>query len=181
MQIRRRFQFHHHQSARVIHRQQIQNAAIAAGERRHLPIHRLRPQRRVQNLQMRAGLRFQPRFRVLAIERMVAVRRLGRPRTLELRRHAFHLLDIPRTSRMALAQSESQILSIEFGELDAAHAQARATAALQHLFDAGQRGQALPARTRIRRRAAKRFEMRIQIPVIVRIHCRNEILARIAE
>ena len=40
---------------------------------------------------MRARLRFQPRFRVLAVERMVAVRRLGRARAVEFLGQALDL------------------------------------------------------------------------------------------
>ena len=85
------------------------------------------------------------------------------------------------SGRMALAHPEREIFSIQLGELDAAHAQASAASALEDLFDAAQRGDALPARAHTRRRAAKGFQAGIQIAVIARIHRRYEILVRITK
>ena len=55
-------EFDHRQSPVTVHRQQVDDATVAAGELRHLSVNRLRQQRGVQRFDIRADPCFEPCF-----------------------------------------------------------------------------------------------------------------------
>ena len=129
----------------MVHRQQIQNAALAAGKSGHLPVDGVAAQRGVQGFDLGARLRFQPRLGILAVERMIAVRRLGRAGAVEFFHQALDFRRVMVAGGAPLAQPEEQVAAGEFGEFDAAHAQAGASIVSGDALHAGQRGDLLPA------------------------------------
>src|ERR1700722_5774538 len=107
----------------MIDGEQIENAALAAGEGRHLPVDGLSAQGGVERFDVGSRLRFQPRLGVLAVERMAAVFGLRGTGTVQLFHQALDFRDMMRTRRAALAHAEEELGAGEFGELDAAYAE----------------------------------------------------------
>ena len=73
MQIGAGLQFDHGEPAGVINRQQVQNAALAAGEGGHLSVDGVAAESGIEGFDFGAGLRFQPCLGILAVEGVVRV------------------------------------------------------------------------------------------------------------
>src|SRR6266446_515405 len=68
MEVGEGLQLDNGQPARVLHRHQIDDAALASGKRRQLPVNRRPHERRIHRFDSAAHLRFEPRFRVAQIQ-----------------------------------------------------------------------------------------------------------------
>ena len=73
MQVFARLQFHHREPAGIVHRQQVQNAALAAGESGNLSVNGVAAEGGIERLDFGASLRFQPCLGILAVKWMVPV------------------------------------------------------------------------------------------------------------
>ena len=67
------FQFNDRQAAGAVDGEEVEDTAVTAGEGRDLALDRVGEQRGVQGFEVRARLRFEPGFGVLAEERVIAV------------------------------------------------------------------------------------------------------------
>src|SRR5450756_2637372 len=86
-----------------------------------------------------------------------------------------------RTRRPAFAESEEEVASGEFGELDAAHAQAGASIVFGNALHAGEGGDLLPGFGDVGLGAAAGFEAGIEIAVIVRFGTHKVVLLGVGE
>ena len=181
MDIGRSFEFDDGEAAGVIDRQQIENAALAAGEGGDLPVDGIALKGCIDHVEMGAGLRFEPGFGELAVEGMLAAFGIGRAGAVELFNQAHDLGDVALARRVALAggmvEAEMEIAAFEHGELDAAHAQAHAAVVARDGFDGGQRGDAPPRVLAIWIGAAAGFEAGIEVATILRVDA-GDVIAR---
>jgi hypothetical protein len=106
----------------MVDRQQIENAALAAGEGGHLPVDRYRiaAQRGVASFDLRARLRFEPGLEILPVKRMIALGGLGAPHAVQFFDEALDLGDMVLPSRAPFAHSEEQLAAGDFREFDTA-------------------------------------------------------------
>ena len=151
----------------MIHRQQIEDAALAAGKSGHLPVDGVAAQGGVEGFDFGARLRFQPRLGILAVERVRGIG-AGRAGAIELLGEARDFRRMMVAGGAARAESEEQVAAGELGEFDAAHAQAGASIVLGNALHAGEGGDLLPGFGDVGRGTAAGFEARIQIAVIAR-------------
>jgi hypothetical protein len=112
-----------------------------------------------------AGLRFQPRLGILAVERVSGLG-AGPSRAIEFLGEAGDFRGMMLAGGAACAQAKEEVAAGEFGELDAAHAQAGASIVFGNPLHAGECGDLTPRVGDVGRWTAAGFEAGIEIAVV---------------
>ena len=105
----------------------------------------------------------------------------GRAGAVEFFHQALDFGGVMLARRTPFSQPEQQIAAAEFGELDAANAQAHAPIVFDHALHAGERSDALPRFRLVGRGAAARLQARVQIAMVARVDAHHEVLLGIGE
>ena len=131
VKVLRNLYLHDTQTARVIHREQIENAPLSARKRRSLTVCRRRFERRINITQARTYLRLQPKLGFFQVERIRTVGRIRRSQPRQFTRETLDFWEV-RLSCSALGfdakvKSDSGLPSSKF---EAAHGPEKTTAAL---------------------------------------------------
>ena len=167
MQVCAGLEFHHRKPTGIIHRQQVQNAALAAGESRHLSVNGVAAEGGVERLDFGASLRFQPCLGILAVKGMVPVcARMAR--ALEFLGEAHDFPGMMLAGGAPRAQAKEELASVEFGELDAAHAQTGAPVMFGNTLHTWDVGDLPPGFRDVGRGTAAGLQTRVEIAVIAR-------------